>query len=259
VELETLRSCDLCGRDLIEAVDRRNDIWACRSCGYVFDNPRPTSREVMAFYSKPTQYDSWLEEEHARDLLWRRRLRKMRKARKPGSLLDVGTGIGQFLHHARGSYSTVSGTEVSESAIEVGRRRYAIDIVKGDLEGLDFEGRQFDNITLFHVLEHVPSPKSLLLKCQTLLAPGGILIVAVPNDLLCLRTRIGRLLRRAGLKKADGFGTMGLPRLTLDPYYAATGFRKLRAAAKYLACSLVSTISGVNIYDTIWIVGKKTS
>ena len=97
---DILRSCDLCGSNQIMVLDAESNICKCGACGYVFDNPRPTTEEVAIFYSKPGKYDLWVREEEARDLLWTRRLRKMEKTKKSGSLLDVGTGAGQFLHHA---------------------------------------------------------------------------------------------------------------------------------------------------------------
>ena len=97
MNLETLSACPLCGGENIRTVDTASNICECDPCGYVFDNPRPTVEELIAFYSQPTKYDSWLAEEKARDLLWERRLKLLLRVMKPGSLLDVGAGIGQFL------------------------------------------------------------------------------------------------------------------------------------------------------------------
>ena len=100
MELETLDSCNLCNSKQIQSIDPDNNICKCQYCGYIFNNPRPTSDEISSFYSKPNQYDLWLSDEQARDSLWKRRLKKMRKSRKTGTLLDIGTGIGQFLQQA---------------------------------------------------------------------------------------------------------------------------------------------------------------
>src|ERR1017187_10678949 len=76
----------------------------CSDCGLVFDNPRPTAEAIAAHYNQETQYDGWIHDLKDRDRLWRRRIRKMRRRRCPGSLLDVGTGIGQLLDQARAEY-----------------------------------------------------------------------------------------------------------------------------------------------------------
>jgi len=99
-----------------------------------------------------------------------------------GRLLDVGTGIGQFLHFARFGYE-VTGTEVSEQAIQIARVKYGLELRRGRIEELDFGNRRFDVITLFHVLEHVHDPRRLLSRCRELLSTTGIVVVAVPNEI----------------------------------------------------------------------------
>jgi ubiquinone/menaquinone biosynthesis C-methylase UbiE len=290
-ELETLHSCDLCGSDQIEAVDVENCLCACRRCGYVFDNPRPAAREIAAFYSMPTKYDHWLSAESARDRLWKRRLRKMELTRKPGTLLDVGAGIGQFLHHARPYYSSVYGTEVSDTAVRIAREKYNLTILQGDLESLQFEESTFDNITLFHVLEHVPSPKSLVKRCRAMLTANGILVIAVPNDVRPRKAKIRALLRKLGVKRFKRAGNLGLRRITLDdavqeihlshftpdvlerflaasgfsvlentldPYYADLGWQGIIQGVHYAVSSVLRLALRINLYHTIWIVARKT-
>jgi hypothetical protein len=118
METELLQHCKLCDSDSLGPLDPDCNIAQCRTCGYVFDNPRPTLQELISFYSRPGKYDSWLEEIGPRNRLWKRRLKKLQSTKKPGSLLDVGTGIGQFLSVARTSYHGVYGTEVSATAVE---------------------------------------------------------------------------------------------------------------------------------------------
>src|SRR5262245_36830612 len=133
MEIELLHQCSLCDSPQLDVLDADCNIAQCRSCGFVFDNPRPTLRALIDFYSKPGKYDSWLVELEARERLWRRRLRKIRSTKKPGTLLDVGTGIGQFLSLARNDYSAVYGTEVSSTAVEIAREKYDLDLFHGTI------------------------------------------------------------------------------------------------------------------------------
>jgi 2-polyprenyl-3-methyl-5-hydroxy-6-metoxy-1,4-benzoquinol methylase len=71
-----------------------------------------------------------------------------------GPLLDVGTGIGQFLAFEKQKYD-IDGTEVSARAIEIARTKYGLHIRRGTVKELDFGDRRFEVITLFHVREHV--------------------------------------------------------------------------------------------------------
>jgi len=212
-ELETLSSCGVCGSSMIASIDPENRLCRCEQCGYVFDNPRPALRAIVKFYSQPGKYDSWLMEEEARSLHYRRRLEILERHRSSGSLLDVGTGTGQFLSIARESF-TVSGTEVSESAVRIAKNKYGLDVKQGQVEHIHF-GTQFDVITLFHVLEHVPDPLSTLRRCRELLNPDGILVVAVPNDLVGSKAMVKRLLALAGVGGFKG-RRYGLGRIRLD-------------------------------------------
>lgn len=278
--MEILESCDICGSRSIPTIDRRNHICRCADCGCTFDNPRPTLEEIGAFYSQPGKYDLWLSEEPARDLLWRRRLKLVRRFVSGGSLLDVGAGTGQFLSLAR-TYFDVAGTELSRKAIQVARSKYGVELLEGTLNELTF-GPRFDVITLFHVLEHVPSPRTTLERCRSLLRDTGFLFVAVPNDIQGARGVIKRWLSRlgvpryrhrpTGLRRVTLDGSMDeihlshftravLARLfartdfeveafTLDPYYAATGFGLLKAHVYYGLNLLAWRTLAHNLYET---------
>src|SRR5258708_8740636 len=111
--METVLACNICRSDQIQAVDPEWNFCRCGSCGYVFDSPRPTIAELVAFYSQPAKYDSWLSAARARDALWKRRLKKLLPRKTTGNLLDVGAGIGQFLHHAKPFVADLPVPEVS--------------------------------------------------------------------------------------------------------------------------------------------------
>lgn len=214
-EAETLTECVLCGNRIIDTIDPDAALSVCRSCGYIFGNPRPTIEALVDFYSKPTKYDSWLSEEGARNKLWTRRLKKMRRTARPGNLLDIGAGIGQLLHLARREYTEVSGTEVSSSAVEIAWKKYGLRLHHGTLDTLSLPPESFDNVTAFHVLEHVPNPKLMIQKCFSLLRKTGVLVLAVPKDYRPFKFRLRRIvgdLGVAGYRDGCRFG------LRLDRY-----------------------------------------
>lgn len=291
MENELLHQCNLCNSGILDVLDRECNIAQCLSCGYVFDNPRPSLEELITFYSQPGKYDSWLDEADARNRLWKRRLKALRPTRKPGTLLDVGTGIGQFLWLARDSYSAVEGTEVSTTAIAIAKQKYGLDLFQGTIENFAGEGRFFDNITLFHVLEHVPDPRAVMRICHSLLSPGGIVVVAVPNDLNSLRAQTRRLLVRLRLKDSKGRGSVGLARIrldgsideihlshftpgvlqellratgftvvssTLDPYQVRSGIHRLVSDTYYYICLGIQRLTRANLFDATLVIAQKT-
>ncbi len=287
---EHLANCRLCLGRNISLFDGTASIWRCRECGYFFDNPRPGPEEIERFYSRPVQYDAWLADATERERLWKRRLQKVLPYAKPGSLLDVGAGIGQFLALARNDFVEVAGTEVSSAAVKIAAQRYGLRLLQGRIEEIDFRHRTFDNITLFHVLEHVHEPLETLVRCRQLLSPGGVLFVAVPNEVSSLAGIRRRVLFRTGLKRVRRLGILGIPRIALDgslaeihlshftsgalsralarngfrtidrgldQYYVARGAQEEAATRRYNRYALFFAVTGINLYETMWLAARK--
>ncbi len=100
-----------------------------------------------------------------------------RRLGRTGTLLDVGTGTGDFILSAKEQGWDVRGIEPNHKAREKAKNK-DLSVYKS-LEDLRYEN--FDVITLWHVLEHVPELDSTIKKIESLLNPGGVLIIAVPN------------------------------------------------------------------------------
>jgi ubiquinone/menaquinone biosynthesis C-methylase UbiE len=205
---ERVETCDLCGADRFHTVDAVSNVVECKSCGCRFVNPRPSQAQITAAYSDPHFYDEWVEADRGRHRMWRKRLNLIRRAAPGTGLLDVGAGIGTFLALARDEAGwEVTGTEVSRSGIALARQRHGIELVQGQVEDVTLPRSRFDTVTLWHVLEHVPSPSRLLEVCHEMLAPGGLLVVAVPNDsgsrMLLMRAKelVSRRLGRANMHR----------------------------------------------------------
>lgn len=94
-----------------------------------------------------------------------------------GSLLDIGSGTGDFLKTAKKSGWNVFGIEPNENAAALSSEK-GIEITHS-LD--DFEGKQFDVVTLWHVLEHIPDLEKTIFDLSKLVKPNGILLIAVPN------------------------------------------------------------------------------
>jgi 2-polyprenyl-3-methyl-5-hydroxy-6-metoxy-1,4-benzoquinol methylase len=94
-----------------------------------------------------------------------------------GSLLDIGAGTGDFLVTAKANGWQITGIEPNENA-----KKLAVS------KGVSFESsiehienQQFDVITMWHVLEHVPNVEHQIKELKRLLKPNGTIIIAVPN------------------------------------------------------------------------------
>lgn len=97
--------------------------------------------------------------------------------KEKGNLLDIGAGTGDFLVTAKVAGWQTKGIEPNENA-----KNLAIS------KGISFENsiesienQQFDVITMWHVMEHVPDVEYQIKQLKRLLKSNGTLIIAVPN------------------------------------------------------------------------------
>jgi SAM-dependent methyltransferase len=171
----------------------------CADCGLVFIDPVPDDAVAASTYGAG-YYEPWQAEAGgARRRMWRRRLRLLARRRAAGALLDVGCGDGQFLAAARDAGWRVDGIEFSPEGASRAAARLGRPVAVGDLSRTRQLQGPFDVVTLWHVVEHLVDPRSMLEAARARLTPGGLLVVAVPNlDNLPMRLAY-RLARRRAL------------------------------------------------------------
>lgn len=186
-------ACPLCGAGETEHLYTARDrlvgrpgefpVVRCRSCGFVYLNPRPTPEALGSYY--PDEYYPVDDGCETRDAITVARglLRRVEEVSPGRSLriLDAGCGTGLFLKFARDAGHDVQGIELSESAVQYGRQVYGIPIEQGTLEGADLPSEAFDVVTMWHVLEHTPDPVAALKVVEHVLKPGGMLLFGVPS------------------------------------------------------------------------------
>lgn len=99
-------------------------------------------------------------------------------------VLDVGSGSGNFLDLLRERLPVVAtaGFEFNEEMARVVRGK-GHEVYGGEsLDVIPGGAGSFDAVCIFQVLEHVARPRELLETARRLLAPGGLLILAVPDN-----------------------------------------------------------------------------
>lgn len=102
-----------------------------------------------------------------------------------GRVAELGCGEGHLarLIHERGH--EVVGVDLAATKIAEARRLHpAIPFLQGDIRAVDLPDGHFDTVILAEVLEHVHDEPGaeILARAWRLLAPGGRLIVSVPNE-----------------------------------------------------------------------------
>ena len=181
----------LTGSDLLfESTSKTFTLDLCSSCRCLFLNPMPGSEEIEGFY--PTQY--WWSSSKAGILKQLESIyRKLALhdhvsfiARAAGDrtgldLLDVGCGSGTLLGLLRQRGFQPTGVDLSAEAARVAEAENGVRVVVGSLADAAFPSDSFDMVTLFHVMEHVVNPRSVLAEVSRILKPNGAVVLQVPN------------------------------------------------------------------------------
>ncbi len=156
------------------------NFFKCSGCSFVFANPMPDDEFLFSMYSSLEDPD-YMEEARGRSDNFKRILKRIKKLKKKGKILDVGASTGLFMKLAREEGFDVYGIEPSKWAVEYGKKNFNLrNLRQGDFLYEDFED-EFDIITMLDLIEHLPDPLKALKKAFNLLKKNGILVVVTPN------------------------------------------------------------------------------
>lgn len=188
----------------------------CRACGFCYTTPRPSLLLIQMLRGPEVRnslVDAGLLEEQRRseaatvfdydkqldyDANYRCGLRLLKRARPGGRLLDVGCAGGRFVELAAGEGYEALGCDITPAALTPGLSR-GLDLRVAPPNGLPADLPPFQIATLWNVLEHAEQPQELLRSVRQALAPGGLVLVEVPN--MALRLALARL---TGAKHSTG-------------------------------------------------------
>jgi demethylmenaquinone methyltransferase/2-methoxy-6-polyprenyl-1,4-benzoquinol methylase len=120
------------------------------------------------------------------DVSWRKKAIKQLHSLQPKYILDVATGTGdvailsqKILHPSK-----ITGIDISEGMLEIGRKKIAklglqneIELMKGDSETIAFPDNSFDAITVAFGVRNYQNLEKGLAEMLRVLKPGGKLVV----------------------------------------------------------------------------------
>ena len=193
--MEKLKNCPVCRSEnhslFLQCKDytvshKIFDIVQCNDCGFKFTNPRPKPEELGKYYESE-EYIS--HSGTKKGLIYRAyhiarnytlsKKYKLIQENHPNSLLDIGCGTGEFLNYCKQKGLDVVGVEPGEKARNFATSEYHLTVYQEDF--LLSTNKQFDVITMWHVLEHVPFLNERMKELHSLLRDSGTLYIAVPN------------------------------------------------------------------------------
>lgn len=113
------------------------------------------------------------------------RVEQIQKLVVSGRSVDLGCGLGETVVAMSQAGFAAEGVEESTNAISFLKQQYYPKIAwhnqRIDHFVESMPAASFDVITLYHVLEHIPLPRSLCVQLTELLRTGGLLVVEVPD------------------------------------------------------------------------------
>jgi SAM-dependent methyltransferase len=168
------------------------DLVRCTACGHAQLAAFPAEDELLDLYETAASEDYVAEEggQRATAQVALDRIERFRPGR--GRLLDLGCWVGFLLAEARERGWETVGVEPSAFAAAYARDRLGLDVRQEDLFAADLPAGSFDAVVLGDVIEHLIDPAAALDRIATLLAPGGVLYLALPDAGSLLARRLGR-------------------------------------------------------------------
>ena len=164
--------CAWCEASFDEGAVRLTGRVICGRCGVATTAPWPTDAELDAAYAGFYRPDSGRFAGPGDALLRRSRgalARRIDRIAPPGRVLDVGSGEGVLLDAL---------APAGREAVGLERVSSRGDVRQAEIEQVD---GQWAAVVFWHSLEHLRAPGRALDHAAALLAPGGVLVVAVPN------------------------------------------------------------------------------
>ena len=169
----------------------------CKECEFVYINPRIKQNLIIEGYSEGTD-ENFASQAKGRERTFSRCLDKVEKAlpnekiNPRGTLLDIGTANGSFLHVAQKRGWKVEGLELNKWLCAWARKNYGINVKPRTLFEQNYPDESFDLITLWDVLEHVPDARLMLEECNRITKRGGFIVINYPNFGSWLAKLMGR-------------------------------------------------------------------
>jgi ubiquinone/menaquinone biosynthesis C-methylase UbiE len=100
-----------------------------------------------------------------------------------GKVLDVGTGIGEFIDSLKENlkdYTEIIGIDMNDIALEKAKDTFKdenIEFIKMDAENINFKDNTFDVVCLSNSIHHLPNIQKVFNEMKRVLKPGGYFII----------------------------------------------------------------------------------
>jgi len=196
-KMEKLEHCNICGKSEFSIYLQTKDFFLtgeeftivkCKSCGFLFVNPRPDANEISKYYKS----EEYISHSNTKKGLLNKIYHIIRKRnhqkkyeiisfyKQFGTILDIGCATGEFLNYLKKQSWETMGVEPDLDARNYANNEYGLKVMPETFLN-DTSSEKFDVITMWHVLEHVHALEERVQQIKRLLTKNGIATIAVPN------------------------------------------------------------------------------
>ena len=179
-QVETLSGCPVCSAAGATLVSQSLALWRCARCRVLYNSPRPLQQVIERNYSEG-QYYARFTPDAAWEEMWQRRLARVLEHAPRSPILDVSAGVGTSVKQLRAKGLDALGSEISKEALARARQVNGVELIHSYPEALPLKDGSLGCVMMWHVFEHLPFPGRTLAHLAGKLAPGGLLVIAVPN------------------------------------------------------------------------------
>lgn len=163
------------------------DVALCGKCGAAYADAIPGQDWFDAYYRNTSKYtyeqrdgeESPFDATRFRDIAARI---LPHLADRRSRIFDFGCATGGLLRQLKDlGYTELLGMDASPASTEIARRLHSIDIVNAPLSKIAQSHEPFDLLIQVGVLEHLCEVQTLLSQMRTVIRPGGLMYIEVPD------------------------------------------------------------------------------
>jgi len=189
-------NCNTCGANAYQVMAYSGEwpIGKCTRCGLIYVNPIPVFEPSDEFSEMSQEFvytqfmhnsitNEILDHDGAQLSFQRQKIAQLTGENWPQiRLLEVGCGSGAAVRAAVDHGWEATGLDIDPQLIESGRRQLNVDLRCTPLLEAGLPANHYHFVRLRDVIEHLPNPYEVLLEIKRILVPGGVLLLATPNE-----------------------------------------------------------------------------
>lgn len=184
---ERLTQCPCCeGRQITFYVQKFGyDLDTCGDCGHIFTNPMPSLEALDCYYNssfKEFENEFFLDSFEARIPIFTQRLDMLRNVGAGEHILDIGTAVGILLEANKNYVNKfkIDACDLNESSCVMLREKYSgVKVINENV--LNLPNGNYDAVTLWDTIEHIPDVSKLLKAISRQLKSNGLFVFSTPN------------------------------------------------------------------------------